>query len=188
MDEPDKAFINWAKNLDREPVNVWREAMAQVRRLSDDVWNGLRFFLSFNGIIIAAFAALLRLQGINRRTIVALLLLVVLGVLITALARKVMTKQRTYYLEMLLKKSLLEKRMGFYNTTISGQDLSFVWAVSVEELDDIQTKNDAQRWLRSKVRGRNTITRFLFGLYDLLIGLYILAAILLIVALWLKSA
>lgn len=184
MEEPTDNFIDWAKHLDREAVNVWREAMAQLRRLSDDVWNGLRFFLSFNGIVIAACAAVIRVGDMNRRSIGALMVLVLLGFLVTLLAHAIMTKQRTYYLQMLLKKSLVEKEMGFYDITLLGENLSFIWSVPPDVLKNLK---DPEAWVREARRGKHTITRFLFMLYDALIIIYIGGFILLGIALYVKS-
>ncbi|HKY29320.1 MAG TPA: hypothetical protein VJM12_15375 [Pyrinomonadaceae bacterium] len=32
MEKPDNSFINWAKQLDREPVNVWRQSINESMR------------------------------------------------------------------------------------------------------------------------------------------------------------
>ncbi len=34
----------WFENLDHVALETWREAMAQLRKLHGDVWNGVRFF------------------------------------------------------------------------------------------------------------------------------------------------
>src|SRR5213596_2776047 len=121
----DEQFCKWlSEPLKKEAVNVWREAMAQVRRLSDDVWNGLRFFLSFNAILIAACVAVTRLQRINAPAAIILGILAVVGLTVTILARKIMITQRDYYLRMLFKKALFEEQLGFYDTKLSGVDMT----------------------------------------------------------------
>lgn len=55
-----KSFDEWMKKFGENGVNkfdLWREAMAELRQLHGDVWNGVRFFLTINGIIIAAIFA-----------------------------------------------------------------------------------------------------------------------------------
>jgi hypothetical protein len=179
MDELTNNLKDWAENLPIQAVHVWREAMAQLRRLSDDVWNGLRFFLSLNGALIAASVAVIQLQNLDKRTAVILAVLAFLGFLVTLLARAIMTKQRDYYLQMLLKKSLLEEEMGFYRMKLSGTDLSFPWRVDPEYLTDLEER--PSNWVQERRRGKRTVSRLLFIVYDALILLYVVGLGLLVV-------
>ena len=51
-------FILWIKKLDKNAINLWKESLANLRQLHGDIWNGVRFFLTINGIIVAAIIAL----------------------------------------------------------------------------------------------------------------------------------
>ena len=60
----------WAKGMDSNGLNLWREAMAQLRQIHGDVWNGVRFFLTVNGIVIAAAFGIAKLQDTDLLTAV----------------------------------------------------------------------------------------------------------------------
>src|SRR6266404_3117293 len=99
MNEPNFNPGEALKRLDGPGMNLWREAMAHLRHLSDDVWNGLKFFLILNGFIIISMAALVRPRPLNRPTALVLALLAVLGILLTITARYVLKRHRIYYLQ-----------------------------------------------------------------------------------------
>ena len=175
-------FNNWAKNLDTNALNIWREAMAQLRRMSDDVWNGLRFFLSFNGILIAAAVAVFRIKNLDWTAANILAFLSFCGLGITFLARRVLVKHRDNYSKMLMKKTIIEDELGFYHRKLPGLakiDLCFPWRVEPQYLP--QMKDDPLQWLEDFRRGRNTVTRHLFLVYETLILLYFVALVLITV-------
>src|SRR4029077_341641 len=103
-------------------VEHWREAMAHLRHLSDDVWTGLKVFLTAN----VAIALMLMVIGVFSEsrlfTIVMLILLSLLGVYLTLTARYVLKRHRVYYLQMLVKKSLIEHELLFYQTKLAGTE------------------------------------------------------------------
>src|SRR5437867_10253241 len=99
---------SWPTKLGGPPIKVWREAMAHLRHLSDDVWKGLRLFLSLNAILLIIITGLLVLLPLNRGIGFLLALLSVVGALLTLAARFILKRHRIYYLQMLAKKSLLE--------------------------------------------------------------------------------
>lgn len=176
-------FKDWTTTrLNKEAVDVWREACAQVRRLSDDVWNGLKFFLTINSILIGAGAAVAKLQSIDWGARWILVLLAILGFSITCIAKKVMKKQRTYYSEMLLKKALIEEELGFYATKLSNIDLSFVWGIKPEDLK--HAKKSPEKWVQKHAAAPKTITRYWFWIYDFLLVLYAVAFLVLACNCW----
>jgi hypothetical protein len=179
MSDGNVNFKDWAKSLDNNTVNIWREAMNQLRRLSDDVWNSLRFFLSFNGILIGAALAIFKIQKFDSNTAVVLGSLSIFGFLITLAARMILTRQRDYYNQMLLKKSLIEDELGFYQATVSGTDLSFPWKVEADDLSAI--RNAASLWIREQKRRKGSITRLLFIIYETLIAFYLIGLVVLII-------
>ena len=174
MIEPNSGFREALKHLDGAGVNLWREAMAHLRHLSDDVWNGLTLFLILNGIIIISMGALARLRPLNRPTALVLALLAVLGILLTITARYILKRHRTYYLQMLATKSLLEEELGFYGTKLAGTetDLAFPWRLTPEVVAEIKQNREA--WIQKSVRARGTIARAQFLIYEALIGVYCL--------------
>jgi hypothetical protein len=75
--------------------------------------------------------------------------------------------------------------MGFYETKLSGIDLSFVWQVPSESLDAM--KKNPEKWLREQIDRKGTITRLLFIPYTALIVVYLLALLGLAIVLYKKS-
>ena len=105
-------FGPWANSLEPNAVNIWREAMTQLRQLHSDVWNGVRFFLTLNGIIIAAFVAFIK-EHLTQPTTWSWLPVVFLptfGLLITLIAKQILKKHRDHYLNMLLTRIIHKKR------------------------------------------------------------------------------
>src|SRR4051812_8310244 len=110
MSEPDTDPNVWMENLNPGKVQIWREAMAHLRHLSDEVLRGMKFFLTINGFIMVLFVTFMVIHS----TLV-LFLLAMLGLLLTLVARYILKRNRVYYLQMLMKKTLLEKELGFYD-------------------------------------------------------------------------
>jgi hypothetical protein len=168
---PTNNFHEWIAGLDGNALSVWREAMAQLRQLHGDVWNGVRFFLTVNGIIVAAIFALYRIEG-GTVTGVIISVLAGLGLFLTAVADRILAKHRQYYLEMLLRKTLLEKELGFYESNIAGVDLSFPWKVDAKDLDEIR---DSEKWKTDQSWRPGTISRLLKVTYRVFIAFYVVA-------------
>jgi len=51
---------------------------------------------------------------------IIIVILAIIGLFLTLIAISILGKQRGYYLEMLLRKTLLEKELGFYDVHIHG--------------------------------------------------------------------
>jgi hypothetical protein len=101
----------WATGLDPNALNLWREAMAQLRQLHGDVWNGVRFFLTVNGIVIAAAFGISKLQDKDVLTGVLIASLAAVGIIVTLIARTILAKHRDYYLGILIRKTLIEREL-----------------------------------------------------------------------------
>jgi hypothetical protein len=179
-----KSFDEWMKKFGENGVNkfdLWREAMAELRQLHGDVWNGVRFFLTVNGIIIAAiFAVFARYwtpQGDEKSHILAgtIVILSGIGLFLTVIAVRILKKHRDYYLNMLLLKTLLEKELGFYEPDFQGIDLSFPWKVEHKSVDKALKEPD--KWITSQRWRRGTISRMLWMTYWFFIALYGVAII-----------
>jgi hypothetical protein len=124
---PEPQLGGWLKGLGKEPLDLWRETMTNLRQLPNDVWNGARFFLTVNGILLAGIAGLVKLDTYSNGTALMVVLLGVLGLAVTLVARRILKGHRDYYTEMLLRKTLIEYDLGFYSHELSGIDLSFPW-------------------------------------------------------------
>jgi hypothetical protein len=150
----------------------WREAMAQLRHLSDDVWKGLKLFLSVNALIVVGIVGLLAFCGSRFGLAVLLGLLSALGAALTLTARYILKRHRIYYLQMLAKKSLIEDELGFYRTKLAGSeaDLAFPWRVTPEVVGEI--KQNPEAWIQKLVRANGTIALWQFLIYEVLIGFY----------------
>ncbi|WP_300456680.1 hypothetical protein [Desulfobacula sp.] len=126
-----KSFIT---DLDKPAIDFWRETLTMVRQLHNDVWNGVRFFFALNAIIFAGFAALMRGNMHTYHHLLILLILPAFGVALSHVGRKVLRSHRKYYLDMLTRKSFIEKELGFYDRVLYEDDkyrfdLSFPWSV-----------------------------------------------------------
>jgi hypothetical protein len=162
--------------LDKPTVDFWREALSNLRQLHNDIWNGVRFFLTVNGIVIAGFAALLRSPDHDYVQAGMLLLLLATGIFLTIQARSILVRHRGYYLGMLIRKTLIEKQLGFYDFLLSEDledpriDLSFPWQVDHQFLSEFS--RDIAKWHSEQEKRPGLITTTLFRIYDVTLGLY----------------
>jgi len=179
-----KTLDEWMEKFGKNGVNkfdLWREAMAELRQLHGDVWNGVRFFLTVNGIIVAAifavFAHYLTSQADVKAPILAgtIVILAGIGLFLTVIAVRILRKHRDYYLSILLLKTFLEKELGFYELDFQGINLSFPWKVDEEFVQKALKRPD--KWMTSQRWRRGTISRILWMTYWFFIVLYVVAII-----------
>jgi len=163
--------------LDKPTVDFWRETLSNLRQLHNDIWNGVRFFLTVNGIVVAGFAALLRSPGHDYVQAVMLFLLLAVGIFLTIQARSILVRHRGYYLGMLIRKTLIEKQLGFYDFLLSEVsegpriDLSFPWQVDHQFLSEFS--KDIAKWPSEQEKRPGLIATTLFHIYDVTLGLYV---------------
>lgn len=163
--ETTNSFDQWVKNLSdpyKGALSVWREAMAQLRQMHNDVWNGVRFFLTLNGFIVAAIFAIFNLETILL-TDVAILILAGFGLFITITARSILKQHRIFYLDMLIRKTLLEEKLGFDEPHLYGTDVCFRWKVDKGDIERI--KEDPGKYIRDQIWKGGGITRTLRRTY-----------------------
>lgn len=167
-----KPIVQWMVENQQKPAELWREILYQLRQLSTDVWNGVRFFVTVNVVILGGMAAVANQQPRGWATAILLVSLTLLGSLFTLVARAILEKQREYYLQVLVKKVLFEEEVGLYDVTLSGVgiDLSLPWTIGREEVQAI--KADHSRWRSARKRARGTITRHLFHVYEGMLVVY----------------
>jgi len=157
-------LAEWAGSLGREALDLWKESLANLRQLHNDVWNGVKFFTTINGILLAAVGVVVKASDKLLPTLVLASIICFLGILITLLARRILQRHRDYYLNMLLRKSLIEQELGFYDRIVGKTDLSFPWSVPKQYLPRL--RDDPAGWLEQRRRASGTITRLLFWAYE----------------------
>ncbi|MBI1923856.1 hypothetical protein HYR99_06360 [Candidatus Poribacteria bacterium] len=147
--------------------------MEQTRELHGDVWNGVQFFLTVNAIIIAAIFTIFQLDKtpFDIRRIVAISLLAVVGLVLTVMALRILRGHREFYLGVLVRKSLLEKELGFYDVTLSCVDFSLPWQILPQDLTELI--KDPIEWQRRWL-WRGKVTPFLRYTYLVVIAIYVL--------------
>jgi hypothetical protein len=182
MSVPDSDPNVWMEKMNPASVQIWREIMAHLRHLSDDVLKGMKFFLAINGFIVALFVTFMVVHSS-----LVLFVLAALGLLLTLVARYILRRNRIYYLQMLMKKTLLEKELGFYDVKFSGAqvDLALPWRLSPETVTVI--KEDPEKWVEAQIRSPGTIVRWYFLIYEVVIGVYSLLLISLVFS-WISGS
>ena len=150
---------------------IWREAMAQLRQLNNDMWNGVRFFLTINGVIIVAiYTIAFSFSSLNN--LYFILPLAVIGFVLTIISFFILRKQRDYYINMLKTKTLLEKDLGLCEI-IDDIYLSFPWNIEKKFIDEM-IKNDnwktEHRWRIGTISHLLMLTYlFVFIIYSIII-------------------
>src|SRR5437870_3502271 len=103
MIEPGSNLGDPASKPGASDIELWREAMAHLRHLSDDVWDGMRLFLVLNAFIFISIVALSSTRTPGTQRLVLLAILAVIGIMLTFTARFILKRHRIYYLQMLAK-------------------------------------------------------------------------------------
>jgi hypothetical protein len=157
-----------AKISNSAKLELWREAMGHLRYLNDETWRRFQFFLWFDFVVFVAAVATAR----SSRGLFVILFL--FGFLFLFVARYVLKRNRIYYLQMLMKKALLEDELGFYREKFpgSGTDLAFPWRLTPEVVEELRKDPDA--WVTKSIRGKGTLALWLFVTLEVWIGIYTL--------------
>ena len=153
-------------------LTLWKEIMVQLRQTHNDIWNGVRFVLTVNGIVFAGLATLISAVETSRLTLAvsAGVLLVLIGAAFTVVAWLILDGHRRYYLETLAKKTLLEQEIGLYDITISKENFSLPWQVEKQYVKDV--KEAPSKWRSERLR-KGKITPYLYGIYCAILGIYV---------------
>jgi polyferredoxin len=160
-------FKSWAAELPKNAIDIWREAFVNLRQLHVDVWNGVRFFLTVNGVLIAAGFTVARVDTPTPTTGLTLMALVVLGLVFTIVALRIFTYQRRNFVEMMVQKTLIDKELGFYETNINGVDLSFPWKVDRQYVPNLQS--NPSKWQKEQRWRKRSISRLLLYVFVIML-------------------
>lgn len=169
------AMENASENFSKaERLEIWREAMAHLRFLNDEAWKRFQFFVWFDLIVFLVAIAAAR----NSRLLAVIFCAV--GLFLAFAARYILKRNRVYYLQMLMKKTLVEETLGFYREKLFGTeiDLAFPWRLTPETAEEI--KKGPEAWVQKSIRGPGTIARWQFVIYEIWIGIYALLFIALV--------
>ena len=153
-------------------LSLYHEAMRQLRHLSDDVWQGLRFFVAVEAFLLSSILFLMNTGSLRLFWMALAATLGVVGVLAGLAGRYIFKRHRIYYLQALAKKSLLEEELGLYRSTISGSetDRALPWRLTPEVVKEIQ--QGFETWIEKSIRAPGTIAFYQFLIYEILIGLF----------------
>jgi hypothetical protein len=155
-------------------LELWREAMQQLRHLNDDVWKTFALYLSLNIPLLLVIIALLACAPHFIGGFVALLtvLIALAGLLLTVAGHYLFKRHRIYYLQMLAKKTLLEMDLGLYESRLanSQMDLAFPWRLTPEVAAEIA--RDPATWINKSVRSPGTMARIQFWILEAVLATY----------------
>ena len=73
---------------------------------------------------------------------------------------------------MVLRKTLIERELGFFDQELTGIDMSLPWKVDKGFHDSLTS--DPLQWLAEQKRRKGTVTRHLFCIYELVIAAHVL--------------
>ena len=150
-------------------LEIWRESLAQLRYLGDEVWKRFQLFLWLDLILFLLAASAWR------RSVGGSFCLVVVALVIACIGRYILQRNRIYYLQMLARKSLLEEELGFYDKKFAGTevDLAFPWRLAPQVV--LEIKKDLDAWVQKSIRASGTIALWQFVIYEIFIAIYVLA-------------
>ena len=143
-----QSFDDWMKKLEGPKLDIWREAMTQLRQTHMDIWNGVRFYTTINGAIVAAIFAIFGQANDLSQADGRIVALAAIGLLLTIVALRILYRHKDYYVRMFLQKTLLEKEIGLYEPILPGEvNLSFPWHVEPKFLENL---SDTAKWSKEQ--------------------------------------
>ena len=133
--------------------------------------------MAINGFVVAAMIVFAAANVEGNWAMIFETVLAALGLGCTVIGRYILRRNRIYYLEMLMKKTLLEDEFGFYEVKFSGTntDAVFPWRLKPEAI--LELKQKPEEWVSRQVRGPGTIARWLFVMLEATIVIYSLALV-----------
>jgi hypothetical protein len=155
-----------------EHLELWREAMAQLRYLNDEVWKRFQFFVWVEFVLL-----LLAGGSMARNAAIPTFTFLLIGLFVGIAARYILRRNRVYYLQMLAKKTLLDDALGLHSVQFESTqvDHAFPWRLGPEGVQKIKADHDG--WIEGSVRPKGTIARLLFWILEIFILLNVVALI-----------
>lgn len=121
-------FRSWVGALSGNEVDIWSQTMFQLRHHNAAIWSSVRLFFTINGLVATIMGVVGR-QAEYVQDGVAVGALAIIGLVLSAIALRVLSMHWSTYLGVLVRKTLLENELGFYRTQVRGVDLSLPWSV-----------------------------------------------------------
>jgi hypothetical protein len=144
-----KDFQTWLEELDTKGLNLWREVMTEMRHRANEMWLGVRFFITLNGIIIAAIITFLR----DNNSTVALFI-ILFGIIFYIIEFFRLKIHRYNFLDVVMRRALIEDRLGFYDAEIHSSIKLAFEPSSVPAEDLAELKSDAEQWKKKRIFGQ----------------------------------
>jgi hypothetical protein len=156
--------------------DFYKLLVEQSKQVHNDVWNGVRFFLTLNTIVmasigvgvIAKFDTLLTDPLALIRLCWTTLPLSIIGALITGVvAIPILYMQRRHYLECQIKKSIIERALHLTSEIEIEKlhiDLSLPWTIANEQWEELINKGKVD-WINNIRFAKGTISRRLILVY-----------------------
>ncbi len=164
-------FDQWLRGLDEKGLALWREDAAQMRRLRSEVWLGAVVSLVVQGGFVAAQVALLRGGAGDAWPLAAL---AGAGALACVASLGALRASRRAYVDVVVHKALLERRLGFNWGQIDGFDASGVWPLAPSDLEKVA--DNPTRWSRRRRWRLGAPTTAVALAYIVLMGVHALVA------------
>ena len=162
-------------------LQIWREALAQLRHLADDFNRTFYLLVAAHVIMLISICAIMRFHPVDAGSVFLIILLVSVGAAVGYVGHYMLQRQRIYYLQMLAKKSLFEEEFGLYGSKFANctTDFALPWRLTPQVVAEIRTDFDA--WVNKSIRSKGTIARWQFVLLELLLGIYGVILVMLVV-------
>lgn len=194
QNQPPPAASPTAKSHEPSLFALWGEVMNQLRQNHDDIWNGVKFFLTINAVALAGVFAftgnLIQLLGEKPESITSIgciylfmiFILSFLGWGLTGKAKFILQKHRRYYLESLLIKTALEREQAeifgksqnvkIYNHEVQAVDMVLPWKLEKPGSNPM-TELSTEQFFDKFLFPEGSISQQLCHVYDWIELLYI---------------
>lgn len=158
----DDKLLKWLTSLDANALKLWQEVFTETRRLHEDIWSGLRYFLTANGILFAATVSVSAGNPTSSKNL-SILLLCSAGLGLSILATRILYYQRKNYLRVRHAKTRLEYKLGFFDKDFEQSGIAFP-LIFPRDVDSVLSQS-AEAWVMSQMWQKGSISRALRSVY-----------------------
>jgi hypothetical protein len=163
----------WMSRLGVAELDVWGQTLAHVRDSYNAVWSTIRLFFTVEGLVVTVMGLVGR-QAEYVQDGLAVGAMALIGLSITGVGLCLLHMQWATYTGALLRKTLIEKELGFYDVRVGGIDLSLPWKVEARDGTLEGLLRDPQVWYHRHER-RNVQLLLLTLLYLIVMVVYVTA-------------